>query len=164
VPEAAGGCCAGRVFEQLGGQEPLPRPGRRLKQGEEGRQALGTRAVEQDGKDRQALRLVVRAEVPVQRDLHLGADPAPRAIASDQDDERRAALQRVLQARHPLVAGADRLLVVKDRQPGLLQGGAKRAGRAALRPAVAEEDRSRLRACGFCHDDPGSDLGCDCAF
>lgn len=59
-------------------------------------------------------------QVPSQRDLHLGAYPAPHAVTADQHDEGGTTLQGLLQARHPAVADADRVFVLEDAQSRLL--------------------------------------------
>ena len=115
-------------------------PGRRLEQAQEGRQRLGRRAVDQDREDGQALGLVVRPEVAVQRHLGLGPDPARHAVAADQHDEAAAAAHRLLQPVQPEIAGADALVVAEHRQPMPLELGAQVERRRPVVVAVAQED------------------------
>ena len=99
----------------------------------------GVGPVEQDREDRQALRVVVRPEVAVQRHLGLGPDPARHPVAADQHDEAAAAVHRLLQPAQPEIAGADALVVPEHRQPVPLELGAQVERRRPVVVAVAQE-------------------------
>ena len=127
-----------RVRKQVGGP-----PARGLKQREKRRQRFGLRVFEQDGKDRQALRVVVGREMPDQRDLRLGADPALNPVAPHQQHERGAALQGRLQTLDPFITDTDRRLVAKDPEPRLLQSGPHRDAGRPVSVAVAQKNLIR---------------------
>ncbi len=106
---------------------------------------------QQYGKDRQALRVVLGGQVPNQRNLHFGADPAPHAVPSHQQHEGGTAPQGVLQAGHPAVAGADRIVVLENAQASVFQRQTQRDGRLPVRTAVAEKYLLGVESCGLRH-------------
>jgi hypothetical protein len=55
-------------------------------------------------------------QVADQGDLHFGANPAPHAVAPGEHDERRTALQDLLQALQPAVAATQRSVILEDTQ------------------------------------------------
>jgi hypothetical protein len=89
-----------------------------------------------------------------QGDLHLGADPAPHAVAPDENDERRAAVQGLLQALQPPVAGAQRIVILEDTQPGLFERRAQGDRHRLVSAAVAEKDAFRRLLVGWRHRSP----------
>jgi hypothetical protein len=103
----------------------------------------------------QALRLVVAGQMPRQRDLDLGPDPAPHPVAPHQHDERGTAVQGLFEARHPALARAVAVLVPIDAAARLLQGGLKNDARVPVRTAVAQEDRLGLHDCHRRHAGEG---------
>ena len=112
-------------------------PTRGLKQREKRRQSFRFGVFQQDRKDRQPLGIVMGRQMPNQRDLHFGTDPALHPVAPDQQYERRTAHQGFFETRHPAVADADRVFIAKDTEAGLVQRRVESDARFAVSTAVA---------------------------
>ena len=80
------------------------------------------------------------AETTVERDLGLGADPAPDAVAADQHNEAAAGVDRLLQAVEPEITFADAVLVVEHGETMPFELSAEVGCRVPVVAAVAQED------------------------
>ena len=119
------------------------RPAGGLEQRQKRRQRLGRGVAQQQRKDRQALAIALRRQMPHQRHLDLCPDPAAHAVAADQHHKGRTTRHRLLQARQPAFATANRGIVLEDLEASLLERGAQHIGRGEIGAAVAEEDLLR---------------------
>ena len=110
-----------------------------LEQRQKGRQAAGPCAGQQHRVQWQALGLVMRAEVAVQRRLHLAGHPARNAVTADQHDKGAALADRLLQPGQPAVAREQVLHILEHGYAGLLQRGAQQPGGGAVGIVVVAE-------------------------
>ena len=137
-----------QVVDELLRQWPGGGPAGGLKQRQKGRQRFGRGVAQEQRKDRQALAIALRRQMPQQRHLDLCPDPAAHSVAADQHHKGRTSRHRLLQARQPALATANRGIVLEDLEASLLERGAQRIGRGEVGAAVAEEDLIRG---GLCH-------------
>jgi len=140
--------------EQCGRQRLGRPPAGGLEEDEKRRQRLRPGVFEEDREQRQALGVLRRRQVADQGHLHLGADPAAHAFPADENDERRAAVQGLLQALQPPVAGAQRIVILEDTQPGLFERRAQGDRHRLVSAAVAEKDAFRRLLVGRRHRSP----------
>jgi dihydroorotase len=109
--------------------------------------------------NRQAFAIVVGAEVTVQRRLGLGADPAPHAVAADQQDEAAAGLESLLQAVELEIARADAFLVAKHLDARILQLVEQAGRRLPVVAAVAQENMKFVGHPAVLRGEPGNLTG-----
>ena len=79
-------------------------------------------------------------QMPRQRHLHLGPDPARHAVLADQHHEGGATRQGLFQSPDPAVAGADRPVILEHTEARPLQFAPQGRASRLIIAAIAEKD------------------------